>query len=400
MHLDLVPDPMLAVTGPAQVHPRVLRVMDRIVDHRSPHFHRLYAEVVEGLRRVFKTSGDVYLLTASGTGAVEAMVMNFVRRGDRVVVPVFGTFGRRLVNHLRRVGAEVIEVGYPMGSAPTLEDLKARVEALGVRDFDVFATVYNETNPGTAFRDLPRAARWARSMGALVLVDNVSGLGGDWFEVDGWGIDVAVSSSQKCLAAPPVMSFVAVASDEARRRLEGIEAPSIYFDLKIMSRFAERMETPFTPSVNYMFALREALSIIVDEVGLDRWIKWHVDRGRAIFNAVSTLGYEPFVKDDGVRSTTVLSFNYPRGVDPAAFRDFIYRLGISISDAMDELRGRIFRIGNMGFLTKRDVVSLVSVLALAARRSMGKVGDIVEALSEAVSYGDPFEDALGEISRV
>ncbi len=176
----------------------------RVVDHRSPHFHKLYRDVIDGLRYVFRTNGDVYPITASGTGAVETMVLNFVRPKDTVLVPVFGSFSRRLVNHLRRVGAEVIEVDYGWNRAPTYDDLRAKVESMGIKQIDIFATVYNDTSPpGIVFRDLPKVVRWIKSYGALVLVDNVSALGGDYFEVDSWGgIDVAVSSSQKCLAAP------------------------------------------------------------------------------------------------------------------------------------------------------------------------------------------------------
>ncbi|WP_243678934.1 aminotransferase class V-fold PLP-dependent enzyme [Vulcanisaeta distributa] len=278
MDLDLAPDPLLAVPGPSQIPPRVMRALMRVVDHRSPHFHRLYRDVVEGLRYVFRTNGDVYPITASGTGAVETMVLNFVKPGDVVLVPVFGSFSRRLVNHLRRVGAEVIEVNYGWDRAPTYDDLRARVESMGIKQVDVFATVYNDTSPGIVFRDLPKVTKWIKSYGALVLVDNVSALGGDYFEVDSWGIDVAVSSSQKCLAAPPVMSFIAVASNEAYRKADSVNHASIYFDIKLMRKFGEKMETPFTPAVNYLFAIREALGII-REVGLENWIRWHIERG-------------------------------------------------------------------------------------------------------------------------
>jgi len=395
VNLDLAPDPLLAVPGPSQIPPRVMRAMMRVVDHRSPHFHRLYRDVVEGLQYVFRTSGDVYPITASGTGAVEAMVLNFVKPGDVVLVPVFGSFSRRLINHLRRVGAEVVEVDYGWSSAPTYEDLKARVESMGLKRIDVFATVYNETNPGLTFRDLPKVARWIKSYGTLVLVDNVSALGGDYFEVDSWGIDVAVSSSQKCLAAPPVMSFIAVATKEAYRKAESVNHPSIYFDIRLMRRFAERFETPFTPAVNYLFAIREALGII-REVGLENWIRWHIERGRAIVNALVKAGLEPFVSNDYHRSNTVLSFKYPTAVNPEEFRKTMYRLGVSISDAMDDIKGKAFRIGNMGYLTRRDVLTLVAAIVTVAAMA-NRVDEVgIGIFEEVLRYWEPPQFSVDE----
>ncbi|WP_054853008.1 alanine--glyoxylate aminotransferase family protein [Vulcanisaeta distributa] len=398
MNLDLAPDPLLVVPGPSQIPPRVMRALMRVVDHRSPHFHRLYRDVVEGLRYVFRTNGDVFPITASGTGAVETMVLNFVRPRDTVLVPVFGSFSRRLVNHLRRVGAEVIEVDYGWDRAPTYDDLRARVESMGIKQVDVFATVYNDTSPGIVFRDLPKVAGWIKSYGALVLVDNVSALGGDYFEVDSWGgIDVAVSSSQKCLAAPPpVMSFIAVASSEAYRKADSVNHASIYFDIKLMRKFGEKSETPFTPSVNYLFAIREALGII-REVGLENWIRWHVERGKAIVNALNKMGLEPFIKNDYHRSTTVLSFKYPQGISPDEFRKTVYRLGVSISDAMDDVKGKAFRIGNMGYLTRRDVLTLVSSI-MAALSIMNNTGSInnIDVFKEILNYWEPQQFSMDE----
>ncbi|BDR92545.1 pyridoxal-phosphate-dependent aminotransferase family protein [Vulcanisaeta souniana] len=396
MNLDLAPDPLLVVPGPSQIPPRVMKALMRVVDHRSPHFHRLYRDVVEGLKYVFRTNGDVYPITASGTGAVETMVLNFVKPKDTVVVPIFGSFSRRLVNHLRRVGAEVIEVNYGWTEAPTYDDLRAKVESMGIKHIDVFATVYNDTSPGLVFRDLPKVAKWIRSYGALVLVDNVSALGGDYFEVDSWGVDVAVSSSQKCLAAPPVMSFIAVASGEAYRKADSVNHPSIYFDIKLMKKFGEKMETPFTPAVNYLFAIREALSM-VREVSIENWIKWHVERGRAIVNALGKMGLEPFIKNDYHRSTTVLSFKYPQGISPDEFRKMIYKLGVSLSDAMDDVKGKAFRIGNMGYLTRRDVLTLISSIMATLTVVNGTSGiNSVDVFKEVLNYWEPQQFSMDE----
>ncbi len=396
MNLDLIPDPILGVAGPASIHPRVTRALTRLTSHRCAQFRRLYSETIEYLRQVIKTNGEVYLLTASGTGAVEAMIMNLIRPEDTVIIPIFGSFSKRLARQAERVCKNVVTISYSFGEVPTFEKIKHDVESLNIKNIDVVALVYNETNPGTTLRDLPKIAKWFKDKGALVLVDNVSALGGDYYEMDKWHIDVTASSSQKCLGAPPVMSFIAV-NDEALKKIENNSTQTTYFDLKIYRKFSQKMETPFTPSVNLIYALREALKIIITEIGLENWIRWHLERARAIHESLVSVGLKPYVDNGNYRSNTVLPFYYPENISSKEFINRLERKYYTlISDAMDEIKGRVFRVGNMGYLTRREVLTLITSITAILLELNVKVdlNGLEKALRIINNYWEPFTEHL------
>ncbi len=375
-------DPLLLVPGPSQLAPPARRHVGRHVGHRSEMFRRVFRETTELLKRVFDASGDVHILTASGTGAVDAAILNFIKPSDKVLALVFGTFGRRFAEQASRACSKVYRLVVPLGTTPSPAQVRTFVESEGLKEIDVAIMVFNETNPGVTLRELPDIVRYVHDLGGIAVVDNVSGLGGDYFSCDKWDIDVAISSSQKCLASPPGLSFITVRTPEAERRLSSNTCVSTYFDLKLTKKFLEKNETPFTPAVNLLFALRDSLDFIVNNVGLDRWIRWHRDRARLILDVLEKLKLRPFVENSDVRSVTVLSFLYPENVSPAEFRSLVYRLyNIEIADGMDDLRGRIFRIGNMGWVTRRDILALVAALASAVRVLTGdRLGSLDEAL--------------------
>jgi len=375
-------DPLLLVPGPAQLTPPARRHVGRHVGHRSEMFRRVFRETIELLKRVFDTSGEVHLFTASGTGAVEAAVLNFIKPTDKVLSIVSGTFGRRFADQAARVCSNIYRLVTEPGTVPTVDQVREFIELKNLKEVDVALIVYNETNPGVTLRNLPDLVKYIHELGGIVIVDNVSALGGDYFTCDKWDIDVALSSSQKCLASPPGLSFLTVRTREAERKLSEVNCVSVYFDLKLTKKFLEKSETPFTPAVNLIFALRDSLDFIVNNIGLENWIRWHVVRADLIVNALSKIGLRCFIQDRSIRSVTVLSFNYPEGVNPVEFRSLLYKLyNIEIADGMDELRGKIFRIGNMGWITRRDILLLVSAIASIMRLSCkAKIEGLDEAL--------------------
>ncbi len=375
-------DPLLLVPGPSQLAPPARQHVGRHVGHRSDIFRKVFRETIELLKRVFDTSGDVYLLTASGTGAVEAAVLNFIKPSDKVLALIFGTFGRRFADQASKIAENVYRLNVPFGSVPTLSHVREFVESHEIKDVDVAIMVFNETNPGVTLRALPEIVRYIHELGGIVIVDNVSGLGGDYFTCDNWDIDIALSSSQKCLASPPGLSFITVRSPEAERKLNATSCTSVYFDLKLARKFLERNETPFTPAVNLIFALRDSLDFILNSIGLAKWIEWHRARAKVLIDALRKLGLKCFIEDEHVRSVTVLSFSYPEGLDPQEFRKILYKLyNIELADGMDELRGKIFRIGNMGWITRRDMLLAVSAIASTLKMLLNTR---VEGLDEAL----------------
>lgn len=355
-------DPILFVPGPSKLIPAARAALARHVGHRCPEFRKMFRSTVEYLREVFDTEGEVHIFTASGTGAVEAAVANFITRDDKVLVLNFGTFGRRFREQIERKCRNVIEYKVEYGLVPSPDKVRAFLEQNKIKELDVVVTVFNETNPGTVLRERVRDfAKLAHDYGAIIIVDNVSGLGGDYFSCSRWSIDVALSSSQKCLGAPPGLSFLTLRTYEAEKKLNKTTSESTYFDIKISRKFLQKNETPFTPAVNVLAALHAALKYILENVGLATWIRWHYERANIIIKALTMLGLEPFVKQEDVRSVTVLSFKYPSQIIAKTLRNELYKkVGIDIADGMDELRGKIFRIGNMGWITRRDLMLLIS----------------------------------------
>ncbi len=379
-------DPLLLVPGPSNLIPRARRALVRHFGHRSPDFRSTFKKTVELLREVFDTSGEVHILTASGTGAVEAAVMNFIRPNDKVLSIVYGTFGRRFMEQVSRVTENVYVLKTYYGDVPSVDYVKRFLEENKVKELDVVTVVFNETNPGTTFRELADLARLAHNYGAIIIVDAVSGLGGDYLSCEKYHIDVALSSSQKCLGAPPGISFITYRTVEAERKLRQVKCPSTYFDLKISKRFLERNETPFTPAVNVLYALKEALEYICDEVGLERWIRWHYERARVILEALQEIGLKPYVKDEHKRSVTVLSFEKPENTTISELKTELYtKYRIDIADGMDELRGKIFRIGNMGWITRKDIILLIAALTsiLVRKTTIKNIDKALQKIHEA-----------------
>lgn len=369
---------LLFVPGPVNVSaPVAVEAARPMISHRASCFHELFEDLRDKLRRVLRTRGEVVLLTASGTGAVEAAVAN-IARGRSALVPSTGEFSARLAEALRRHGAQVAVVDAEVGSAPSLEDVRERLEELQP---DIVAMVYNDTSPGVRLSYLRELCKEAKARGALTVVDAVSAVGGDELDVDGWGIDVLAGASQKCLAAPPGVSFVSL-SDEALSSM--VDKPlTFYFDLRKYLEFAERSETPFTPAIPLLYSLRAAISAILKR-GLDRWVRMHAERAAGLYRAFEEMGFKAFVKRP-YRSRTVLSFKPPEGVSVGALRaSLASRYGIHVAGGLGNLRGKILRVGNMGPIGLRELVTLVAAVGSELRRLGTKVdvGAALEALEE------------------
>jgi len=351
----------IMLPGPTNVPERVMNAMLKpIINHRGSDFHELYSSIEDGLKYAFQTGGDVFVLAASGTGGVECAVSNIVNPGDKVVVPVFGVFGERLSEEVKRWRGVPIEVAVPWGYAPKASDIK-RVLDVEPNVKAVFI-VYNETSTGVTVRELPEIGRVAKEREVLLLVDAVSILGGDKLPVDEWGIDICVACSQKCLASPPGLALLSV-SEGAWSRIAETKNRPMYFDLLKMREFAAKKETPFTPAIPLLYALDEALKMVREE-GLERRIERHSLCAEAFYHAFQALGLSVFPKEAESRSKTVIAVNVPRGVDDGAARKIMWeKHGVLIAGGMGELKGKIFRIGSMGTVSRKEVMATVEAFA-------------------------------------
>ena len=345
----------LRIPGPTPLPERVVRSMNRpMIDHRGPEFAAILAEVTAGAKRVFKTKNDLLLLTSSGTGGLESAVANLVSPGDEVVVALCGNFGERFAALASAYGADVVRLEFEWGQPVDAGDLevilqrhpKARVVLL----------THNETSTGLT-NPLRELARTARSAERLVVVDGVSSISSIDIETDAWGIDVAVSGSQKGWMAPPGLALVSV-SERAWVQQAKARSPRYYFDWKEAKTWADKGMTPFTPAVPVAFALQEGLRMLEEE-GLANVYERHARLARATQAGLQALGFQLFAQD-GYRSNTVTSALPPAGLDVAALRKLLdTKYGVVIAGGQAKMTGKMVRVGHLGAVAEGDVVQVI-----------------------------------------
>jgi aspartate aminotransferase-like enzyme len=345
----------LRIPGPTPLPERVVRSMSRpMIDHRGPQFAEILAEITAGAKRVFKTKHDLLLLTSSGTGGLESAVANLVSPGDEVVVALSGNFGERFAALAAAYGADVVRLEFEWGEPVDADDL-ARVLERHPKAGVVLLT-HNETSTGLTnpLRELAGAARRA---GRIVVVDGVSSISSIDIETDAWGIDVAVSGSQKGWMAPPGLSLVSV-SERAWAQQAKARSPRFYFDWKEAKSWADKGQTPFTPSIGVVFALQEGLHMLEEE-GLENVYDRHARLARATQAGLRALGFELYARE-GYRSNTVTSAVPPQGLDVAALRKLLdEKYGVVIAGGLGKMSGKMVRIGHLGAVAEGDVVQVI-----------------------------------------
>jgi serine---pyruvate transaminase len=344
----------LLTPGPTPVPPEVLAAISQpIIHHRGPDFKPIYERSLTRLREVFRTDQDVLLFGAAGTGAMESAVANLCSPGERVLVVSAGHFGERWRSIASAYGAEVEALEYEWGEIPSAEDVAARLQELGGAKA-VFIT-HSETSTGVVC-DLQSLAAAVSEQGALSVVDAVSSLGAVPLETDGWGLDVVVSGSQKALMTPPGLAMTSVSERAWAGRGE---APRFYFDWERTQKGQAALNAPFTPPVSLVAGLDVALGILLDQ-GLDAVFERHVRLGRACREGAKAMGLELFSPDDD-RSAVVTAIRAPDGIDATELvRSLRDRFGITIANGQGVLKGKIFRIGHIGYF---DVFDITTALA-------------------------------------
>ena len=344
----------LLTPGPTPVPPEVLAAISQpIIHHRGSDFKPIYERSLTRLREVFRTDQDVLLFGAAGTGAMESAVANLCSPGERVLVVSAGHFGERWRSIASAYGAEVEALEYEWGEIPSAEDVAARLQELGGAKA-VFIT-HSETSTGVVC-DLQSLAAAVSEQGALSVVDAVSSLGAVPLETDGWGLDVVVSGSQKALMTPPGLAMTSVSERAWAGRGE---APRFYFDWERTQKGQAALNAPFTPPVSLVAGLDVALGILLDQ-GLDAVFERHVCLGRACREGAKAMGLELFSPDDD-RSAVVTAIRAPDGIDATELvRSLRDRFGITIANGQGVLKGKIFRIGHIGYF---DVFDITTALA-------------------------------------
>jgi aspartate aminotransferase-like enzyme len=334
----------------------LLAMAQPMIHHRTPEYEALFIEVRAGLKRLFQTSQDVIPFTSSGTGALEAAVVNTLSAGDTVLVLRAGKFGERWDEICRTYGVRVIPLDAPFGQTVPAEAfeqaLRAHPEAKAV------LMQHSESSTGV-LHDVRGIAAVTRASGAILIVDAVSSLGIADLRMDEWGVDAVVAGSQKGLMLPPGLSFCAL-SEKAWGHVKASRLPKYYFDIATERKFVARNECRFTPAVSIFVGLREVLKMIEAET-LPGVFRRHERLARATRGGVEALGLELFAKASPSPALTAVVA--PRGVDSeAVLSTYSTSHNITIAGGQGEMKGQVFRLGHMGYVADFDVITALAAL--------------------------------------
>ena len=353
-------DALIMIPGPTHIPARILLAMAKpMIGHRTNEYADIQRECTEGLQKVFKTKSDVFIFTASGTGGMEAAVVNTLSPGDKALALDCGKFGERFGDIARVFGADVDAIVYERGMPADPSDVEKKLTADPA--IKAVLVTLNETSTGVV-NPLQEIARIAKERGALVLVDAISGMGAMPCDTDAWGLDVVVAGSQKAFMLPPGFAFVSI-SEAAWRAAKASKMPKYYWDFAEMRKAAEKLQTAYTPNVSMMFALHESLRMILEE-GVDEAVARHARMADATRAAVEALGLELLAKK-GFRSNSVTAVRMG-DFDPDAMRKIMQnKYGVLLSGGQEELKGKIFRIGHMGYVFPREILTTISCLESA-----------------------------------
>jgi aspartate aminotransferase-like enzyme len=347
----------LLAPGPTPIPPSVLQAMAQpIIHHRTPEYEALFAEVREGLRRLFQCRNDVLMFAASGTGAMEGAVVNTLSPGETVLVLRGGKFGERWAEICEAYGLRVVPVDVPYGQslnpAVVAETLARHPEARVV-----FAT-HSETSTG-AVHDIQAIADVTRRSEALLVVDAITSLGVMDLPMDAWGVDLVVAGSQKALMLPPGLAFAAL-SDRAWARVPEARLPRFYFDFTRERKAIQKNQSAYTPAVSLVVGLRESLRLILAE-GLPAVFARHARLARAARAGVTALGLRLFAAQPGAACTAVCA---PEGIDGGAVVKGMRRRGLTIAGGQGSMKGQMFRMAHMGYADDFDVLTALAGLEM------------------------------------
>ena len=346
----------LLTPGPTPIPPKILKVLSKpIIHHRTPQFQQILKEVTEGLKYVFQTKNDVFIFCSSGTGAMEVAVANLLSPGDRAITVESGKFGERWTEICNNFGIDTEVIRVEWGKSVLPEEIKARLSS----KIKAVFTTFCETSTGVT-QDMERIGKLVKETDAVLVTDAISGLGVIPLETDNWSCDVIVSGSQKGLMLPPGLSFISV-SPKAWKMIENSKSPKYYFDLKETKKAMDKTDTPFTPAITLIIALRESLKMIKEE-GLEIRFKKFKRMAEAVREAIDSIGLELFAQKN-CASDAITAVKVPTNIDGEKLVKIMRNdFGVWIAEGQAELKGKIFRIAHMGYIKESDLIKAVSVL--------------------------------------
>ncbi|NQT06978.1 MAG: alanine--glyoxylate aminotransferase family protein [Candidatus Omnitrophica bacterium] len=351
---------LLMTPGPTPVPKAIMdKMAEPIIHHRTPEYREIFKSVCADLKTVFKTRNDCCVLTSSGTGAMEASVVNMLSPGDKAIAVRGGKFGERYYDICKAYGVDVIPVDIKWGTAPDPKEIKKILD-----DNPGIKAVYTElceTSTATVY-DIKALGNVIKDYSAIFVVDAISGLAADDLQTDTWNVDIAVSGSQKALMLPPGLSFLSV-SEKAWGMAKNSRLPKYYYDLNKYRKSLDQGDTPFTPAITLTIGLKRALEAIKKK-GIDNILKECKGMAKQLRNEAEKLGFEIFSKSP---SNAVTALKVPAGVDGALLVKAIKTRGITVAGGQAELKGKIIRVSHMGAVTENDITKTVGVLKEALK---------------------------------
>lgn len=378
----------LLIPGPAPIPHAVAQAMStRMFNHRGPCFKEIIEESTISLKRIFQTEERLFILTSSGTGSMEAAVVNFLSPGEQILALVNGSFGGRFADIASTYGAAVERLETPWGQPLDYQGLEAKLLEDKDRRIRAITVVHNESSTGM-LNDLELVSRIRGDHPALLIVDAVSSMGAVNLPVDRLAIDVCVTGSQKALLLPPGLAYISV-SGKAWQAAAQSKMPKYYFDLRKAQEYLEKGQTPFTPALPQCVALREAMRIYFAE-GQENCYARHRRMAAAARAALQALGMELLVQDEHYASPTVTAVLTPASVSVDQLREMMRtRFSTEIAGGQGQLEGQIFRFGHLGAVTELDLVAGIVALELALQ-ALGypvQPGSAVAAAEEVIRGG-------------
>ncbi|CAB3289822.1 Serine--glyoxylate aminotransferase [Methanocaldococcus lauensis] len=356
---------LLMLPGPTIVPPEVLNAMAMpVIGHRTKEYGMLLEDTIEKLKKVFITQNDTFLITGSGTAAMDMAISNIIKKGDKILNIVTGNFGERFANIVKAYKGEAIRLDIQWGDMAEPEAVKEILDKYD--DIKAVTVVHNETSTG-AKNPIKEIGEVVKDYDALYIVDTVSSLGGDYVNVDKFHIDICVTGSQKCLAAPPGLAAITVSEKAWEVIKKNEEKVGFYLDLLAYKKYyEEKKQTPYTPSVNLTYAMNVALDLVLEE-GIENRVKRHERLAKATRDGLEAMGIELFAKERA-RSVTVTSAKYPEGIKDSDFRGILSnKYNIVVAGGQKHLAGKIFRIGHMGICGEKEVLATLACVEMALK---------------------------------
>jgi aspartate aminotransferase-like enzyme len=356
----------LRIPGPTPCAEEALAAMSRqMINHRGPEFAGILDRTTSRVKEVFETKNDVFILTTSGTGAMEAAVVNFLSPGDEVLCVSIGAFGDRFDQIATTYGAKVTVLSFEWGKAADPDDVDRALAANP--NYKALLVTHNETSTGVT-NPLEALAKVARKRGVLTIVDAVSSLSAVPCQVDKWELDVVVTGSQKGWMVPPSLAMMSV-SERGWQANSTAKMPRFYLDVGKAKKYLETGQTPWTPAVSVFYALDVALDMMLKE-GLEGIFARHARIGALTRQQVKAMGLELFA-DERFASNTVSAVKVPEGVDGKALNKMMREeYDTVLAGGQAALAGKIFRIGHLGLVSEADIQSCMDAL----RKALPRVG--------------------------